>query len=154
MYWGVDVHFVFLISALVGSEWSVSRSSRLKPGGRNPQCSLDMRLGDDVERTAITGTRTPPLCCPAPSQSLYELGYSGWIMLWCENLNTKGFSFSFLSHKICLATGWTTEGSESSLLHVFQIGSGVHPTSYPMGTWDSFPEGKTAGSWSRPLTSS
>jgi hypothetical protein len=47
-----------------------------------------------------------------------------------------------------IATGWTTEGSEFesrqgqefSLLHVVQIGSGVHPTSYPMGTG-----GKAAG---------
>jgi hypothetical protein len=47
-----------------------------------------------------------------------------------------------------LATGWTTEGSEFesrwgqefSLLHVVQTGSGVHPTSYPMGTG-----GKAAG---------
>jgi hypothetical protein len=55
-----------------------------------------------------------------------------------------------------LATGWTTEGSEFgsrkgqefSLLQVAQTGSGVHPTSYPMGTG-----GKAAGAWSWPLTS-
>jgi hypothetical protein len=49
--------------------------------------------------------------------------------------------------------GWTTEGSEFesqkgqefSLLHVVQTGSGVHPTSYPMGTGGSFPGGKAAG---------
>jgi hypothetical protein len=29
--------------------------------------------------------------------------------------------------------------------HVVQTGSGVHPTSYPMGTGDSFPGGKAAG---------
>jgi hypothetical protein len=34
---------------------------------------------------------------------------------------------------------------EFSLLHVFQTASGVHPTSYPMGIGDSFPEGKAAG---------
>jgi hypothetical protein len=47
-----------------------------------------------------------------------------------------------------LATGWTTEGSELetrqgqefSLFHVVQTDSGVHPTSYPMGTG-----GKAAG---------
>jgi hypothetical protein len=52
-----------------------------------------------------------------------------------------------------LATGWTTEGSEFespwcqefSLLSVVQTGSGVHPTSYPLGTGDSFPGGKAAG---------
>jgi hypothetical protein len=36
-------------------------------------------------------------------------------------------------------------GQEFSLLHVVQTGSGVHPTSYPMGTWGSFPGGKAAG---------
>jgi len=32
-------------------------------------------------------------------------------------------------------------------------GSGVHPAYYPIGTRGSFPEGKTAGAWSWPLTS-
>jgi hypothetical protein len=36
-------------------------------------------------------------------------------------------------------------GQEFSLLHVFQTGSGIHPTSYPMGKGDSFPGGKVAG---------
>jgi hypothetical protein len=36
-------------------------------------------------------------------------------------------------------------GQEFSLLHVVQTGSGVHPTSYPMGTRGSFPGGKAAG---------
>jgi hypothetical protein len=36
-------------------------------------------------------------------------------------------------------------GSRISLLHVVQPGSGVHPTSYPMGTGGSFPGGKAAG---------
>jgi hypothetical protein len=36
-----------------------------------------------------------------------------------------------------LATGWTTKGSSSSPSEV-QTGSGVHPTSYPMGTGASF----------------
>jgi hypothetical protein len=31
-----------------------------------------------------------------------------------------------------------------SLLHVVQTGSGVHPTSYPMGTTGSFPRGTAA----------
>jgi hypothetical protein len=34
---------------------------------------------------------------------------------------------------------------EFSLLHVVQTGSGVHPTSYIMGTGGSFPGGKAAG---------
>jgi hypothetical protein len=36
-------------------------------------------------------------------------------------------------------------GLEFSLLHVVQTGSGVHPTSYSMGTGDSFLGGKAAG---------
>jgi hypothetical protein len=36
-------------------------------------------------------------------------------------------------------------GQEFSLLHVVQTGSGVHPTSYPMGTGSSFPRDKVAG---------
>jgi hypothetical protein len=52
-----------------------------------------------------------------------------------------------------IATGWTTEGSEFeswwvqdfSPLHVVQISSGAHPTSYPMGTTSSFPGGKAVG---------
>jgi len=39
-----------------------------------------------------------------------------------------------------------------SLRHRVQTGSGVHPASCPMGTGGSFPEGKTAGAYSRPLT--
>jgi hypothetical protein len=39
-----------------------------------------------------------------------------------------------------------------SLHHGVQNGSGAHPASYPMGTKGSFPGGKAAGSWSRPLT--
>jgi hypothetical protein len=52
-----------------------------------------------------------------------------------------------------MVTGWTTEGSELelrksqefSLLHLVQIGSGVHPPSYPMGTGGYFPGCKEAG---------
>jgi hypothetical protein len=48
---------------------------------------------------------------------------------------------------------WMTEGSEFesrkgqefSLLHVVQTGSGVHPTSYPMGTWAVSPGVKRQG---------
>jgi hypothetical protein len=38
-------------------------------------------------------------------------------------------------------------------LHVVQSGSGVHPTSYPMGTGGSFLGGKAVEAWSWPLTS-
>jgi hypothetical protein len=53
-----------------------------------------------------------------------------------------------------LATNWTVEesefkwkwGKELSPLHVVQTGSGVHPTSYPMGTVGSSPGVKRPGS--------
>jgi hypothetical protein len=43
---------------------------------------------------------------------------------------------------VCIATGWTAEGSEFesrwdqefSLLHVVDTYSGIHPTSYPIST--------------------
>jgi hypothetical protein len=41
----------------------------------------------------------------------------------------------------------------SRIFHVVQTGSGIHPTTYPMGTVGSFPGGKAAGVWSLPLTS-
>jgi hypothetical protein len=41
----------------------------------------------------------------------------------------------------------------SRTFHIIQIGSGVHPTSYPMGTEDPFPGGKAAWAWSWPLIS-
>jgi hypothetical protein len=49
--------------------------------------------------------------------------------------------------------GWTTEGSEFesrwgqefSLLRVVQTGSGVHPTSYPMGNGEFSPGVKRQG---------
>jgi hypothetical protein len=36
-------------------------------------------------------------------------------------------------------------GSEFSLLHIVQTGSGAHPASYPMGTWALSLGGKAAG---------
>jgi hypothetical protein len=52
-----------------------------------------------------------------------------------------------------MATGWTTErsgfesrwGQEFLLLHVVQTGSGVHPTSFTIGTGGSFPGAKRPG---------
>jgi hypothetical protein len=37
------------------------------------------------------------------------------------------------------------QGKKFSLLHIVQTGSGVHPTSYPMGTRGSFTGDKAAG---------
>jgi hypothetical protein len=48
------------------------------------------------------------------------------------NIATEGLEFQ----------SWKDQ--EFSLLHVVQTGSGVHPTSYPMGTRGSFPGIKAA----------
>jgi hypothetical protein len=49
--------------------------------------------------------------------------------------------------------GWSGFGGSIFLSYNrVQTGSGAHPASYPMGTWGSFPGGKTAGAWSCPLT--
>jgi hypothetical protein len=47
---------------------------------------------------------------------------------------------------------WFLAWAEFSIYRV-QITSEVHPTSYPIGTGDSYPEDEAAGSWSRPPTS-
>jgi hypothetical protein len=39
------------------------------------------------------------------------------------------------------------------IFHVVKTGSGVHPTSYPIGTGGIFPEGKAAEAWSWQLIS-
>jgi hypothetical protein len=67
-YGGVHIYTqVFLISALVGGEWSTSRPGRFTPG-ESPRYLLDRRLGrpqsrsgqhKEVKIVAPTGTRTP-----------------------------------------------------------------------------------------------
>jgi hypothetical protein len=62
-------------------------------------------------------------------------------------------SFGSRDSVVCIAIryGLETEksefesrwGPEFSLLQIVQTGSEVHPTSYPMGTGDSFPSGKS-----------
>jgi len=44
------------------------------------------------------------------------------------------------------------EEENFSLWHHNQTNSGAHPTSYSMGTGDSFAGGKAAGTWSWPFT--
>jgi hypothetical protein len=85
-YGAVDVQsHIFLTSALVGGEWSVSRPGRFTSGERVPGTH---RMGgwvgpradqDDMEKRkflTLPGLELRPLCCPACSQSLYRLRYS------------------------------------------------------------------------------
>jgi hypothetical protein len=86
-FMGVDVYIhIFLTSALVGGELSVSRPGRFTPGERAPGVHwiggwVGPRTGlDDVEtRKFLTpsGVELRPLSRPARSQSLYRLRHPG-----------------------------------------------------------------------------
>jgi hypothetical protein len=77
---------VFLTSALVGGEWSASRTGRFTARERGPgthligDCVGPSTGLDDVERRKIFPLPRPelgPLGRPARSQSLYRLSYPG-----------------------------------------------------------------------------
>jgi hypothetical protein len=82
-YEGVDVWIhIFLTSALVGGEWSASRSCRFTPGERAPfthwiegWVSTRARLDDVEKRKFLTlpGLELRHLGRPARSQSLYRI---------------------------------------------------------------------------------
>jgi hypothetical protein len=86
-YGGVDVLIqIFLTSALVGGEWSASRSGHFIPCERAPGTHwiagwVDPRAGlDDLENRkflTLQGLELRPLRHPARSQSLYRLSYPG-----------------------------------------------------------------------------
>jgi hypothetical protein len=79
---GVDVQIhIFLTSALVGDEWSASRSGRFTPGthwGWAPQPVWT------TSRKVLTlpGLELQPLGSPARSQSLYRQRYPGTWRGW------------------------------------------------------------------------
>jgi hypothetical protein len=87
IYEGVDIQIhIFLTSALVGDEWSVTRPSRFTPGERAPgthwiRCWVGLRAGlDDMEKRKFLHPpelKLRPLGRPARSQPLYRLPYSG-----------------------------------------------------------------------------
>jgi hypothetical protein len=70
---------------------------------------------------------------------------------FCRTNLYEMFDYSMATAR--LATGWTTGGGSRSsspgtvnnFLQIVQTGSGVHATSYPMGTVGSFPGGKADG---------
>jgi hypothetical protein len=83
----VYIH-IFLTSALVGGEWSASRSSRFTPRERAPCAHWiggweDPITGlDDMEKRkffTLSGLELRPLSLPARSQSVYRLRYLGYI---------------------------------------------------------------------------
>jgi hypothetical protein len=61
VYEGVDVQMqVFLISALVGREWSASGPGRFTDGERVPRYPLDMRPGGPQNRPGRRGEKSCP----------------------------------------------------------------------------------------------
>jgi hypothetical protein len=71
----------YLTSALVGVEWSASRSDRFTPGTHWIGGRVDPRAGtDDMEKRqflTLPGLELRPLYRPARSRSLYRLSYPG-----------------------------------------------------------------------------
>jgi hypothetical protein len=76
----------FLISALVGGEWSASRSGRFTPRERasdthwiggwvNPRA--DLNVLEKRKFLTLPGLELRPLCRPAGSPSLYRLRFHG-----------------------------------------------------------------------------
>jgi hypothetical protein len=98
-YGGVDVYIhIFLTSALVGGEWSASRSVRLTNGERTPGIHwiggwVDPRTGlNDVEKRkllTLPGLELRPLGHPARSQSICRLHYIGSLPWLVIMLNMK-----------------------------------------------------------------
>jgi hypothetical protein len=91
----VYIH-VFLTSALVGGEWSASRTSRFTPG-ESPGIHwirgwVGLRADlDDVEKRkflTLLGLEFRPLCRPGRSQSLYRLRYPGPLHIGVQGNNT------------------------------------------------------------------
>jgi hypothetical protein len=88
-YGGVNVQiYIFVTSALAGSEWSASRPCRFTPEERAPgtHCLggwVDPRAGlDDLEKRkflTLLGLELRPLGHPAHSQLLYRLHHPGKI---------------------------------------------------------------------------
>jgi hypothetical protein len=94
-YWARDVLIhIFLTSALVAGEWSVSRLCPFTPGERAPGTHwiggwVDPRARlDDVEKRRflnLLGLKLQHLGHPASSQSLYRLRYSGSTQICCTS---------------------------------------------------------------------
>jgi hypothetical protein len=77
--------------------------------------------------------------------------------LWLE-LETELYVI-FWSWRICLKLGTKLKTevkveAKKESQNIIETCSEVHRTSFPMGTGGSFPEGKVAGAWSWPPTSS
>jgi hypothetical protein len=91
-------------------------------------------------------------CCAIPDSDLNKIVHNAKIS---RGIGVKCFGMDLKHSSVIwrLVMGWTTEGSEFESrwgqefcpLQVVQACSGVHPTSYPVGTRGSFLGSKAAG---------
>jgi hypothetical protein len=101
-YGGADAYIrIFLTSALVGDEWSVSRPGRFTPGERGLVAhwiggSVGSKANlDDVDKIrflTLSGLEIRSLGRPARTQSLYRLRYPGSLLthnIWKLVYNVK-----------------------------------------------------------------
>jgi hypothetical protein len=93
------------------------------------------------------------------SNMQWELKFPYWRSHWTQDFSSVSLPTWNWLRSVGIATGWTIRARfpagarDFFFFHSVRTGSGAHPVSYPMGTGGSFPGGKAAEAWSRPLTS-
>jgi hypothetical protein len=123
-YGRVDVQIhIFLTSALVGGEWSASRSGRFTPGERSSGTNciggwVDPRAGlDDMEKRkylSLPELELRPIRSPSRSQSLYRLSYPDsqyfWYCIRMVYYHIQIFVMLLpLKHWLSKSNSWTPE---------------------------------------------
>jgi hypothetical protein len=125
VYREVDVYIhVLLTWALVGGEWSASRSGRFTPGERVPGTHWIGGL-DDMEKrkfVLLPELEIRPVSRPARSQSLYRLRYPGSCLL-CGNVVSCNLSFCNTGLRIAIRTLRQTDWSNVRILGLHSIGA-------------------------------
>jgi hypothetical protein len=119
---GVDIYIhIFLVSALVGSEWSASRPGRFTHWERASVTHwiggwMDPRVGlDDMEKRkflTLLGLKLRTLGRPARSQSLYRLRNPGSSDVAVLSFNNCLFHMEFVTNKCeirCIFRDLTTD---------------------------------------------
>jgi hypothetical protein len=124
----------------IGTNWerTVSPPSRFTSGGKSSRYPLDKRMDDDEEKNSWPCLLLEPWSL---ARSLVHQT-AQWLLVHSAGLRA---AWSWI--RVPVGDG------NFFLHHRVQTGSGTHPASYSMGTRGSLPEGKAAGAWNWPLTS-